>query len=106
MKSMYMQSEDLKAISLKLKNKIKEIENCYTSVNESAKKIDGTSDNWIGDEQKIFWNKYTYIHNKYPENIQKFNEFYDFLCKVISEYEERDKDISSDIEKNASNLDV
>jgi len=106
MKSMYMQSDDLKAISEKLKNKIKEIENCYTSINETAKNLDGSNENWFGDEQKLFWNKYTCINKKYPENIEKFNEFYDFLCMAIREYEESDRNISSDIDRNANNLDV
>ena len=106
MKSMYMQSENLRSISVKLRNKINEIEECYNNINEIAKNLDGTSDNWVGDEQKIFWTKYLEINKEYPKNLEKFNEFYDFLCGVIREYEEKDKNISSDIDVNADNLDV
>jgi uncharacterized protein YukE len=106
MKSMYMESENLKAISLKLKNKIKEIENCYASINEAAKNLDGTSENWVGNEQRVFWNKYQEMYRQYPKNLEKLNEFYDFLCKTISDYEERDRSISNDIDVNADKLDV
>ena len=101
-----MESDNLKTIAAKLKNKIQEIEDCYNSINESAKNLDGTSDNWVGNEQRVFWNKYTEMYRKYPKNIEKFNEFYDFLVKTINEYDERESSINTAIDNNADNLDV
>lgn len=106
MKSMYVNSENLRTISLKLKGKIKEIEDCYNDIDRIVKDIDGTNDNWFGNEQKIFYNNYMDMAKEYPKNIEKLNEFYQFLCGVISDYEERDKSISNDIDVNADNLDV
>ena len=106
MKSMYVNVENLKAISEKLRNKIKEIDDCYTSIKTIVKDVDGTNDNWFGNEQKIFYNNYLNMSKEYPKNIEKLNEFYQFLCGVIKDYEERDKDISNDVDVNTDNLDV
>lgn len=104
--SMYMDSEKLRADSTNLKNKIKEIEECYKAIDDIVKNIDGTNDNWFGDEQKLFYDYYLKLSKEFPKNLEKFNEFHTFLCGVIEEYEERDNDISKDIDANADNLDV
>ena len=106
MKSMYMNSNNLRGIAVELKNKIKELNDCYTSVNDRVKELDGSSDTWKGDKQKKFYDAYTLLSNEFPTNIEKFNEFYEFLCKVIEEYDKKDSGINKDIDVNVDNLDM
>ncbi len=106
MKSMYMDSEKLKVISDQLRNKIKELNDCYNAINNKVRELDGSSDVWKGDKQKKFYTSYTLLSNDFPTNIDKFNEFHEFLCNVIKEYEERDASISKDVDVNVDNLDM
>lgn len=104
--SMFIKSENLKEIALQFNEKIKELNNCYTSANEKARELDGSNDNWKGDKQKKFYSTYTQLSSQFPTNIEKFNEFYTFLCKVIKDYEERDSSINRDVDINVDNLDM
>lgn len=104
--SMLMNSDNLKTIANQLNQKIAAIENCYSEIRKCAKEIDGSNDNWKGDNQMKFYNYYFTISKSFPDNIKKFNDFYTFLVNAIKSYEERDNDISKDIDSNADNLDV
>ena len=106
MKSMYMNSDKLKDISNQLNNKIKELNDCYNAVNDKVKELDGSNETWKGDKQKKFYNAYSLLSNEFPTNIDKFNEFHEFLNGVIREYEERDSSIDKDVDVNVDNLDI
>lgn len=104
--SMFINSENLKEIALKFNEKIKELNDCYNSANQEARELDGSNDNWKGDKQKEFYLTYEQLSSKFPTNIEKFNEFYTFLCKVIKDYEEKDSSINKDVDINVDNLDM
>ena len=104
--SMYMNSDNMKAIASQLKEKIDQVESCYSNIRKSVKNIDGTNDNWKGDNQMKFYNYYFNLSKAFPENVKKLNDFYYFLVNTIKSYEERDKDIDKDIDNNADNLKV
>lgn len=104
--SMFMNPDEMKTIASRLKDTINSIENCYSDIRKSVKEIDGSNDNWKGDNQMKFYNHYFLLSKNFPENMKKLNDFYTFLINVINSYENRDKDISNDIDKNADKFDV
>lgn len=104
--SIYMNSENLKSIANKLNEKINEIDKCYSDIRKGVKEIDGSNDNWKGNNQIKFYNYYFSISKNFPENIKKFNDFYNFLLNAINSYENRDKAIDKDIDNNSDNFDV
>ena len=104
--SMFMNSDNLKALANQLNTKINAIESCYSEIRKSVKEIDGTNDNWKGNNQMKFYNYYFNLSKNFPENVKRLNDFHTFLLNAIKSYEERDKDISTDIDNNADNFDV
>lgn len=104
--SMIMNSDNLKTVTQKINEKIRLIEDCYSDIRKNIKYIDGSNDNWKGNNQINFYNIYFNMSKKFPENIKKFNDFNNFLINVIKSYEERDKGISTDLDKNADNFNI
>ena len=54
--SMYMNSDSMRDIVSRLSDTIGSIEACYKDMDESVKTIDGSNDNWKGDNQTTFYN--------------------------------------------------
>ena len=102
----YINSDNLIQLAYKIKNKIKELQSCYDSITTRMREIDGTTETWQGIEQKKYYDTLTYLTNKYALNINKMIEFYNFLCKVIIDYEKRDETFGKDLDRNAENLDM
>ena len=102
----YINSDNLKNIADQLKSKINEIEKNYNSITSYMKEIDGTNDNWQGNDQKIFYGALESLTSRYEANMDKLNEIYDFLMKVIDDYETRDENFGRDLDRNADNLDM
>ena len=73
-----------------LKTKIDAIEKCYNELNNIYKEIDGTTNTWVGNNQKKFYQSYLDLSSDFPNNIDKFNEFYRFLNNVRETYKESD----------------
>lgn len=103
---MYMNSENMKDLTTKLSNKISEMENCYSNVKKYIEQIDGSNDNWKGNNQVQFYNYALSLSKTFPENIEKFKEFHNFLVNTINSYEETDSKMNKDIDNNASNFNV
>ncbi len=104
--SMVMDTDVLKELASELNQKIMDIENCYSDIRKSVKDIDGSNDNWKGNNQMKFYNSYFELSKNFPENIKKLTDFYNFLVNTIKSYEERDKGLSQDIDSNADNFDI
>ena len=104
--SMYMNSNNLKELSVKLNDKIIGIEKCYKDIQKIIKEIDGSTDTWKGNNQILFYEYYSSLCESFPSNIEKLNAYKKFLDDAITNYENRDKDINKDIDINASNFDV
>ena len=105
-RSMYMEPEKMKELAKSFDDKVKELETIYNEITEKYKEIDGSNENWQGDSQKKFYDYYLQISSKLPENIKKFKEYHDFLVNTINDYEQRDKDISNDLDKHEDNFDM
>lgn len=103
---MYMNSENLKVFTSKLNQKINDIETCYSEIKKYIGQIDGSNDNWKGNNQTKFYDYALLLSKEFPANVEKFKEFHTFLVNTINEYEETDSDISSDIDKNTENFNV
>ena len=93
-------------VNMGIKNKIKEVAESYNDVVITMKEIDGSNENWQGEDQKLFYETLEYITKKYEGNMSKLTELYNFLCKVINDYENRDENFGKDLERNAGNLDM
>lgn len=102
----YINSDNLIQLAYKLKNKIKDIETTYNSITTNMKEIDGSNENWQGEDQKIFYETLEYVTDRYKNNVSKLTEIYNFLCKVINDYETRDENFGKDLERNAEDLDM
>ena len=104
--SILINSDNLIQLAYQLKQKIRDIETCYNEVKTNMREIDGTNENWQGEDQKIFYETLTYLTNKYEKNIGKLTEIYNFLCKTIDNYEKRDETFGRDLDRNNDNLDM
>lgn len=102
----FINSDNLKQIATELKNKNKEIEDCYKEIKERAKIVDGTTENWQCKQQEKYYNTLTYITDRYEQSVSKLNEIYDFLCKIISDYEEHEEERDTHLNTNAENFDM
>lgn len=106
MNSMYMNTDEMKTLVSKLNDKI----NSLNSINEELKskctEIDGSSDSWKGDNQELFYGYLKQILDYLPKDIEKLKEYHTFLNETVENYEQRDKDISKDIDNLEERLDV
>ena len=102
----FINSDELIQIAYRLKNKIKDVENCYNSVKTEMKEIDGTTETWQGEDQKIYYHALEFLTNRYETNLGKLKEIYNFLLKIISDYETKDENFGKDLDRNADNLDM
>lgn len=104
--TMYMNSNSLKELSVKLNDKIIAVEKCYKDINSIVKELDGSTDTWKGNNQAAFYENYSLLCKTFPSNIEKLNAYKMFLDDAITNYENRDKDISKDIDINIKNFDI
>lgn len=105
-KSMYMNSENMKALTDRLNGKIQEIEACYEKVNKYLSQIDGSNDNWKGNNQAKFYDYAMLLSKAFPTNVEKFKDFHTFLVNTVNSYEETERDMNKDIDNNESNFTV
>ena len=87
-----------------LKAKIDSIESCYKDMNNIYKEIDGSTPTWIGDNQKKFYQSYSDLSSAFPKNVEKFKEFYNFLCIVRDTYKESDSINKTNIDNKLEDL--
>ena len=102
----FLNYDNLVQIAAELKQKIDSIESCYRAVKEEMKEIDGTNNNWQGEDQKIFYEALENFTSKYDDNINKLNEIHKFLCTIIDNYKTRDENFEKDLDRNKDNLDM
>ncbi len=96
--------EKLNSSVEQLKQKIDAIDHVYKEMNDIYKEIDGTTDTWVGDNQKKFYQSYLNIAEGFPSNIEKFKEYYTFLGNVRDSYRESDSTSIASAENNKSDL--
>lgn len=101
-----MNSENMKALTEKLNGKISEIETCYENIEKYMAQIDGSNDNWKGNNQLQFYNYAMLLLKAFPGNVDKFKDFHRFLTNTINSYEQTERDMNKDIDNNASNFTV
>lgn len=106
MNSMYMNTEEMKALVEKLNDKIENLSDINEELNAKCSIIDGSSDSWKGDEQEQYYGYLKQIMDKLPKDIETLKGYSTFLKEAIDNYEQRDKDISKDIDNLQERLDV
>ena len=102
----FLNIDALVDLAFKLGKKIEEISDCYDSVKTLERQIDGNNDNWKGDDQKEYYNTIQLVTGSYHYNVDKLIEIYDFLLKIIDDYETKDESFGKDTDRNADNFDV
>ena len=95
--------DNLKESANKLKTKINFANQTYQNLNNIYKVIDGTTNVWYGTNQKKFYDNYLSIANNFPKEIEKFEELYNYLLKVIEAYETSDTTSSNSVDINSDN---
>ncbi len=106
MNSMFMNTEEMKALVEKLNEKIDNLTDINEELKTKCSDIDGSSDLWKGDDQELYYGYLKQIIDKLPKDIETLKGYGVFLKEAIDNYEQRDKDISKDIDNLQENLDV
>lgn len=106
MNSMFMNTEEMKALVEKLNEKIDNLTDINEELKNKCSDIDGSSDLWKGDDQELYYGYLKQIIDKLPKDIETLKGYGVFLKEAIDNYEQRDKDISKDIDNLQENLDV
>ena len=88
----------------KLGQKINEIDKIYRDLNNLYKELDGTTDTWVGENQKRFYQSYLELSSPFTNNVLKFREFQTFLNNVRETYKTSDASSKTSIEKQDSDL--
>ena len=96
--------ENLNTSINELKIKIDSIEKCYNDMNNLYKELDGSTPTWVGDNQRQFYQSYCDLSSAFPENVEKFKEFYNFLCMVRDTYKESDSTNKANIDNKIEDL--
>ena len=85
----YLNYDNLIQLAYQLKIKIKEINSCYESIETNIKQIDGSNDNWQGEDQKEFYEIFDFVKGKFDKNVSKLIEIYKtYLGRVSLNSEE------------------
>ena len=102
----YMDTDSLDLINFSLEEKTKQLEELYKELDMKLEELDGTDQTWKGKAQETFYNHYIGVSAHFPDVVDQFNSYVLFLAETIENYNNRNKDISEDIDKNENNLDV
>lgn len=98
--------EKLEEIIGKLNQEINNLETIYNDIDKKLESTDGTHELWKGSSQQAFYDYYKDVATDFPNALEKFRDYRDFLKMVITNYENAENDIDSDIEENSDSLDV
>jgi uncharacterized protein YukE len=101
-----MDTDSLDLINFSLEEKTKQLEELYKELDMKLEELDGTDQTWKGKAQETFYNHYIGVSAHFPDVVDQFNSYVLFLAETIENYNNRNKDISEDIDKNENNLDV
>ena len=87
-----------------LNQKINEIDRVYKEMNDLYKELDGTTNTWVGENQKRFYQTYMDLSSKFPKNVEKFKEFHTFLGNVRDSYRNSDSTVKASADDSSDNL--
>lgn len=102
----FMDSEAIDSLNLELQQKTKELEDLYKDMNLKLKVLDGTNATWKGKAQEAFYDHYTRVSAHFPDIIDQLNAYVLFLAETTDTYNNREKDIDTDIDNNEDKIDV
>ena len=87
-----------------LNEKIKEIDRIYKEMDDLYKELDGTTNTWVGENQKKFYEAYSNLSSRFPKNIEKFKEYHTFLGNVRDSYRTSDSTVKASAEERTNDL--
>ncbi len=106
MNDILINEEELNKIITKVDAEIKNMENIYQELDNKLKEIDGSTETWTGNTQKIAYDKYLSISKQFPNSIEQMKSLKDFMKNALDNYVESDKSINKDINNNQDDLTV
>lgn len=106
MNDILINEEELNKIITKVDAEIKNMENIYQELDNKLKEIDGSTETWSGNTQKVAYDNYLSISKQFPESINQMKSLRDFMKTALDNYVESDKSINKDINNNQEDLTV
>lgn len=98
-------ASDFENVIIKLENSLAQIKTIFANEIKNNEKINRT-EVWTGKTQEAIYEKNKKLQENYPKVEEALQNYIMFLKQVISEYKAMEQSFSSDIDKNATNLNV
>ena len=106
MSNIVIKEDEFRSIINDLDKEITNLENTYNDIKVRGQKLDGTSDMWKSETQKVVYDYYKSVSDKFPNNIERFKSLSDYLKTTLNNYIEGEKSINKDVDNNASELNI
>ena len=103
---MFMDTVNMDVLSISIQKKIKQISDVQNQIKEKLSQIDGTSNLWRGKGANSFVNLSKKVLTEFSPTITELENYNLFLISVIENYENIEKNINNDIDKNGENLEI
>ena len=104
--NMYMDTENMDVLSISIQKKIKQISDIQKQIKDKLDQIDGINNIWKGKNASSFIELYKKVVDDFGPTITEFDNYNLFLISAIENYENIEKNINKDLEKNAENLEI
>ena len=104
--NIFMDTANMDVLSLSIQKKIKQISDVQNQIKDKLSQIDGTNNIWKGKGANSFVKLSQKIVTDFAPMITEFENYNLFLISVIENYENIEKRINSDVDKNGENLEI
>ena len=106
MSNIVIKEDEFRSIINDLDKEITNLENTYNDIKTKGQKLDGSNDMWNSETQKVVYNYYKSVSDKFPSNIERFKSLSEYLKTTLNNYIEGEKSIDKDVDTNASELNI
>ena len=106
MSNIVIKEDEFRSIINDLDKEITNLENTYNDIKTKGQKLDGSNDMWNSETQKVVYNYYKSVSDKFPSNIERFKSLSEYLKTTLNNYIEGEKSIDNDVDTNASELNI
>ena len=106
MSNIVIKEDEFRSIINDLDKEITNLENTYNDIKVKGNTLDGSNDIWNSETQKVVYNYYKSVSDKFPSNIERFKSLSEYLKTTLNNYIEGEKSIDKDVDTNASELNI
>lgn len=104
--NMFMDTANMDVLSLSIQKKIGQIRDVQNEIKDKLSQIDGTSSIWKGKGANSFVNLSNKVVSDFDPTITELENYNLFLISVIENYENIEKKLNDDVDKNGENLEI